>query len=109
MDRVRADVALALYRAASSNRSESQLAVTTIHRDPEREVWTLTRADHLIRALVRCRPDGRELRIELDGSLLWSRLFGTHDPALEDLATEQCQIMQAQGWMSAISSDERGL
>lgn len=62
-------------------------------------LWTLTKRDHRVDAVVRATPGGPELRLLLDGELWWSQLVrpATED-ALTALADEKRGEFVAKGW-----------
>lgn len=64
-------------------------------------LWTLTKRDHRVNAVVRATPGGPEVRILLDGELWWSQVVR---PATEDtltaLADAKHAELSAKGWAS---------
>ena len=64
---------------------------------PEDELWSLVKDEHSARAVLKTMPHGLELRIDLDGSLLWLQLFHDDgDPVAA--AREHRQAFVDRGW-----------
>ena len=47
---------------------------------PEQALWCLVKDGYCARAVLRTLPHGLELRIDVDGSLLWSEQFRQGGP-----------------------------
>ena len=50
---------------------------------PESELWSLEKRGHVAKAIVKSLPHGRELRAEVDGSLIRARLFRIGESGLK--------------------------
>lgn len=65
----------------------------------EHPVWRLTKRGHYVDARVRVTPHGPELRILLDGDLIWSTVVR---PPTEDTLTGVAETkraeFEAKGW-----------
>lgn len=65
----------------------------------EHSLWTLTKADRRAEARVRATPFGPELRILVDGELMWSQLFQPATEAgMQDAAERKREEFEAKGW-----------
>lgn len=65
----------------------------------ERPAWTLLKGERRAVATIRRQVAGRELRITVDGELLWSRLYRAgQEQALEEEARAKRQDFEALGW-----------
>ena len=64
---------------------------------PEQELWSLVKHGYSARAVLRRTPHGLELRIDVDGSLLWSQQFRGGDPVAA-AAIAQRQVFVNRGW-----------
>ena len=66
----------------------------------EQELWSLVKHGYCARAVLRTLPDGLELRIDVDGSLLWSQHFHQGD-SVAAVAEAQRQVFVDRGWTAS--------
>lgn len=62
----------------------------------ERRIWTLVKGTRSAEARIRTDSYGRELRLLVDGALLWSER--ERETTLEDLAEQKCADFEERGW-----------
>jgi hypothetical protein len=67
---------------------------------PEHVVWRLVRNGRELRAVLRAKPDGIELREMLDSRVLRSQVFFLTDvgPAIDETVTQHLQLWLSRGW-----------
>ncbi|MGE0363052.1 MAG: hypothetical protein AB7R67_20230 [Vicinamibacterales bacterium] len=66
---------------------------------PEHSVWALEKAGHTCAGSVRATPWGPELRVVVDGELLWSHVYrGATDDELTDAVDRKRAEFEQEGW-----------
>lgn len=66
---------------------------------PEHTLWTLRKDVRRVEARTRMTPVGPELRICVDGELLWSQVL-PDGRAVGELAAEQRRALEGRGWVA---------
>ena len=64
---------------------------------PERSLWSVRRDDSEARAVLRVDSFGRELRLSIDGDLVFRRLLD-HGETDEAAAEHLLRVFNRQGW-----------
>jgi hypothetical protein len=64
----------------------------------ERSLWTVRREPRQATAVLRVCSLGRELRLSIDGELVFRRLLSESDPE-ESIATDLLRVFKRQGWV----------
>jgi hypothetical protein len=63
-------------------------------------LWTVTKNVRRARAVVRVYPHGRELRVSVEDTLMWSRLYRDHEDSRElgQMAAGTLADFERVGW-----------